>query len=557
MLTAVAIIFIVAGPFLLVASRLDIPAAPLLIVAGIVSGFVIDEEVALELARFGIALLVFSFGVGIQLTAIRTVLADSELAAIGQIGIVGSLGVGFGVILGVPLAESLYLGVAAALSSTIVGTALFEREIRRNHVHGRLAESIQLVQDLVAIVFILIVGAGVFEADPIATQIGYGVFFVLGAVLFNRYLFRFMEILAGDSDELMIVGVVSVLVVFIGAADLADVSIVVGAFAAGLAVRYEPAQFLGLYNGLDSIKDFFVAVFFVTVGALVVIPFVEIGTTESVEKLLLVAGLILLTVVLKPIVTTAILIYRGYESRSAMLTGLNTGQVSEFSLIIAIEALLLGFLTQSVFDAIILAAALTMILSAVIQRKNEGIYRALSARNLVLHRHSQIDEKSQVPVELADHVIILGYGDEGKRLIDTCERVGQPYVVIENDPLLRDQIKFESDAYVFGDAMEAYTWEKANVDSARVIVSVTESPAVSRRLLEFDFSPPVILSASDERSALTLLENGASYVTVPDLLAGEQLINHIRELLEDEISPTELRRRGLKELEDDPQRRAP
>ena len=548
MLTAVAIVFIVAGPFLLLANRYDLPGAPLLILAGVIAGVFIDEALALELAQFGIALLVFSFGVGIQLSTIETVLADSELAAIAQIVVVGSLGVGFGLLVGVPAGEAIYIGVAAALSSTIVATALLRTEIRSNLIQGRLGESIHFVQDLFAVAFILVVGAGVLELDPIVLQIGYGVVFLGAAVLVNRYLFDLVGRLASGSDELMIVGVVSLLVLFIGAAALVDVPIVVGAFAAGLAVRHDPAQYLGLFNGLDSIRDFFVAIFFVTVGALIVLPFVATGVAESVEKLTLVAGLVLLTVLVKPVVTAAILIHRGYEARTAALTGFSTDQISEFSLIIAIEALLLGLLTQTVFDAIILAAAVTMITSALTHRYNEEIYRWLADRGVIAGRHDKIDELSHVPSDLTDHVVVLGYGRMGSRVVETLEELGHPYVVVENDPALRDDVRFECEAYVFGDAMEPYTWEKANAAEARAIVSMTPSPVVSRRLLETEFGTTLVLRAPDERTAVEYLDAGATYVAVPDLLAGEQLITYVEALLEGEMSPEDMRSAGLAEL---------
>ena len=548
MLTAVAIIFIVAGPFLLFANRYDVPAAPLLILAGIVAGLFIDEALALELAQFGIALLVFTFGVGIQLSTIEPVIADSEFTAVAQILVVGSLGVGFGLLVGVPPGEAIYLGVAAALSSTIVATALLGTEIRTALIRGRLGESIQFVQDLFAVAFILIVGAGVLELDPIVLQIGYGVVFLVAAALFNRYLFDLVGRLAGDSDELMIIGVVSLLVVFVGAAAAVGIPIVVGAFAAGLAVRHDPAEYLGLFNGLESIKDFFVAIFFVTVGALVVIPFVQLGVAESLEKLALVAGLVLLTVLVKPAVTTAILIHRGYEARTATLTGLSTDQISEFSLIIAIEALLIGLLTQAVFDAIILAAAVTMITSTVTQRYGEEIHRWLADRGLTSGRHDKIDELSAVPPDLADHVIVLGYGRKARRVVEMLEALDHPYVVVENDPALREDVRFDCEAYVFADAMEPYTWEKANADEARVIVSMTSSSVVSQRLLDAGFDAELVLRARDERTAIDLLEAGATYVSVPDLLAGEQLVAYVNALLDGESSPAELRSKGLAEL---------
>ncbi|NBB72672.1 MAG: potassium transporter Kef [Bacteroidetes bacterium] len=548
LLTTIAIIFTAAGPFLLIANRLGLPPVPLLIVAGLVAGLFIDEARALELAQYGIALLVFSFGIGIQIDVVRTVLADSEMAALGQILGVGSLATGSGLAIGIPIEESIYLGAAAAFSSTIVGTTLLKKEIRSNLVHGRVAESIQLVQDLIALLLLLVLGAEALAADPIATQLGYGLMLLLGAVLVKRYVFDLLGRLAGGSAELMIIGAVSVLVVFIGAAEGADVSVVVGAFAAGLAVRHDADEHLDLYNGIESIKDFFVAIFFVTIGALVALP--------TLETVLIAAGLVVLTAIVKPAITMAILISQGYEPRSAVLTSLSIDQVSEFALIIAIEASILGYLTPSVFDAIILAAALTMITSSISTRYNEAIYRVLSDRGWLPARYGKIDAWSQVPSDITDHVIIAGYGRQGRQLVETCEEIDQPYVVIENDPAVRDTVQAECDAYVFGDAMEAYSWQKANVDAARLVISTIPFEPVSRRLLASSFEADLILRTDTVTSALQLLEEDVLYVVVTDLLAGEQLVQYVQALLDGRLTPAELRAQRVAELEpgNDPRR---
>ncbi|ARS91246.1 cation:proton antiporter family protein [Natrarchaeobaculum aegyptiacum] len=533
LLTTVSILFIVLGPFLFVANRYRLPTVPALIVAGVVAGLFVDESLTLELAQYGIALLVFTFGVRVEFTGVRTVLVDSEVVALGQILVVGSLGFVFGLWLGIPQSEAIYLGVAAAFSSTIVGTALMQTEIRRELVRGRLAESIHFVQDIVAVAFILLMGAGVLGLEAIGTQLAAGVGLVAAAYLVNRYLFDVIGRLAGGSSELMIVGVVSVLVVFVGAAELAGVSVVVGAFAAGLAVRHDPVEYLGLFNGLQSVRDFFVAIFFVTIGALVAAP--------TIEKLVIVSGIVILTVVVKPVVTTAILLYKGYDPRTATLTSLSTDQVSEFALIIAIEALVIGLITQSVFDAIIFAAAITMITSSLTQRYDEAIYRSLADRSVFPVRTGRLEEWSNVPDDVSDHVIIAGFGRQGHQLAQTCREIDQPFVVIENDPTVRKDLTNECDAYVFGDAMERSTWERANVEDARVVVSTIDSELVSKRLLSFDFEVDLTLRASEEDTALELLEAGALYVSVSELLAGDQLVKHVRGLLEGDQTPDELR----------------
>jgi len=540
LLTTVSVLFIVAGPFLLVANRFKLPTVPLLIVAGLFSGIFVQEELTLELAQYGIALLVFWFGVKTELDSVRTVLKDSEVATLAQIVVVGSLGIGLGLVLGIPFQESIYLGIAAALSSTIVGAFLLQKEMQRNVVRGRLGESIHFVQDLIAVILLLVLGAGTFELDPIATQLGYGVLFLIGAAFVNRYIFDLLGRLAGGSSELMIVGAVSILVLFIGAARLTEVSIIVGAFAAGLAIRHDRERHLDLFNGIESIKDFFVAIFFLTIGALVALP--------TPETLLLAAGLVVLTAVVKPAVTTVVLIYQGYEARSATLTSLGIDQVSEFSLIIAIQALLLGALGQTVFDAIILAAAMTMITSSLSQRFDERIYQVLADRNLIVGRHSKIDASSRVPEGMAGHVIVVGYGRQGRKLVRACRSLDQACVVVENDPEVRQIVREECEAFVFGDAMDRYTWEKAQAGSAKLILSTVPYDPISKRILELGVDADVVLNATEVDTALDLMEEGALYVVVSDLLAGEQLVTYTQAIISGEMTPEELRSQQMAAL---------
>ncbi|MFC4541397.1 cation:proton antiporter [Halosolutus amylolyticus] len=542
LVTALSVIFVVGGAFLLVANRFDLPTIPFLILAGLVTGTVIEERLTLELARYGIALLVFAFGARIQFDAIRFVLDDSELVAIGQVVVTGSIGVATGVLVGLSAEQATYLGVAAALSSTTVGTSLLEPDVRENLVHGRLAESIQFVHDVLAIVFVLTMSVGAATAPSIATKLGFGVAIVGTGVLINRVLFEYVGVLADESDEVMIVSVVALLVAFLTAAELVGVSIVVGAFAAGLAVRHEPAEHIGVLNGLASITDFFAAVFFVTLGALVSVP--------TADAVIVAATLVVLTVVVKPAVTIGLLIHTGYEARSATLTGLTLDQISEFALVIAIEALLLGILGQSVFDAIVLTAALTMITSSLSHRHAERVYRTLTDRGLLASHHEKVDERSAVPDDVSDHVVIVGYGRQGQRLVETCEDVDRPYVVIENDPALLTALDAQCAGYVFGNAMEPYTREKASLEDARLIVSTVDSTSLSDRLLSLADGTDVILRARSTERAFDLLDRGALYVNVPDRLAADRLVEHIEELIEGDRSRESLRRWHVAELDE-------
>ena len=542
-LTALSVVLVVGGTFLFVASRFQLPIVPLFILAGIFAGPFVETELTLELARYGIVLLVFTFSVQIQFDTVRTVLSDSEAVAIGQILLLGGMGVAASVLVGLPADQAVYIGVAAAFSSTIVGTRLFQTELYRTLVHARLAESIQFVQDLVAILVLLVLGAGTVGADPIAAQLGYGVVLLGAAVVVNRQLFDRLGRLAEGSEELMLVSVIALLVAFLGLAAVVDVPLAVGAFVAGLAVRRDPVEHLGMLNGLQSIRDFFTAVFFITLGTLVTVPTSEV---------FLVAGLLtVLTALVKPAATIALLLYKGYEARTATLTSLNLAQVSEFALVIAIEGLVVGVLAQPVFDAIILAATVTMLGSSLSSRYDERIYRTVSGRGLLRRQYGRVDERSAVPEAVADHVVIVGYGRQGRRLVETCEAHEMPYVVVENDPVLLDDLESRCEAYVFGDAMEQYTWRKAGLDRARLVVSTVDSDSVSDRILGLgaEADVDVVLRARTVSAARELLQRGALYVNVPEVLAAEQLVEHVAAVAGGEVSGAELRADSLRELD--------
>ncbi|MDG5821072.1 cation:proton antiporter [Natronococcus sp. A-GB7] len=572
LLTAMAILFVVAGPLLLIAKGLQLSIIPSLILAGLFVGQLglIDEELMLELARLGIAFLVFSFSVQIQTEHVRTVTSDTEVVAIVQALVLGVLGLAFALVVGIALEygiltdggvidtltleQALFVGIVAALSSMIVGTTLFT-EPQSDIVHDYLSNEIDSVNDFLAVMLLLVVSAGTFALDPIATQLGYGVLLVGTAIAINRYLFGLMERLTSGSDEAMLISIVALLIAFLAAAEFLETSIVVGAFAAGLAIRDNPVEYSEVFNGLNSIQEFFVAIFFATVGALVTLPpltAVVADPSAAIAPFVPVAtialGLVVLTVVIKPIVIGVLLVYNGYDRRSATVTGLNLDHVGEFGVIVAIEALVLGFLIEPVFEAIILAAAVSMILSNLTHTYDEEIYEIMASRGWLGQPYHDVDDWNFVPEDISDHVVIVGYGRHGRRLVEFCEEIDQPYVVIENNPHALSDLRAECDAYVFADAIEPETTDVSNLEAAQLIISTAESKSATEHFLSFADTTDVVVRTSELPMAAELIERGATYVIVPGLLAADQLTDSLGALLKGEYDPDELRAESMNEL---------
>ncbi|ELY54383.1 sodium/hydrogen exchanger [Natronococcus amylolyticus DSM 10524] len=542
---ALSVVFVTAGILLLFANHFGLSPIPFYIIAGLIVGFAgemgvvtIEQTDLVELAQWGIAFLVFVFGIRVEFDALRSVIRDGEGAAITLLVVVAPIAFGIGYLFGEwfgfadPVRNAIYFSAAATLSSTIVGAGLLETEIRDNLVHGRLANSIHFFDDLVAIGLILILSAEAFTADVVTSQIGYGVLFLIAALLIYRHGFPLLIRLADGVEELILMGSISILIGFIAAAEYVGISIVVGAFAAGIAVRSEGAESLGVRNGISSIRDFFVAIFFVTVGALVQFPTVEMATIA-----LALVGLVL---VVNPIVLMLAFTYEGYDARTGYLASSSLNQVSELSLVIAIQALLLGTIAPTLFDAIILAAAVTMILTSAARRYEDAVYERVVNRFVGRRQTRKIDERSYVRDGLEDHIVLVGYGRQGRWLVETFERIDAEYVVIENDPVIWDDLRAECRNYVLGDAMARYPWQKANVDAASLVVSTVEHRPVSEAILE-QADCDTILRAETSREGRELLDEGATFVNVPNVLAADQLVETVETVVADERSRETLR----------------
>lgn len=468
LLGPLAAIFIVAAVFLVIANQFSIPAIPVYIIVGLGVSPFIPEGTTLELAQWGIAFLVFAFSVDIEPHRFRAVAEASEHVSLVQVLLVGSLGYGGSLLLGLDQINALYVSSAAALSSSLVGRELVVSEIRQNLVYGRLVASIHFIQDLLAIVLILVLSATAFTLDGVALQLGYGVIILLVAAFVRVYLFEYLIRLSGDSDELIILTGLALLIGFISLSELVGISIVVGAFAAGLAITRDFSSNLALLSGIESFEDFFAAIFFVTIGSLVAVP--------SVEATLLAAVLFGLIVVVKPIVTTILLLREGYEPRTAVLTSFGLDQVSEFALILVIQALILGRIQPVVFEAIILVAAASMITSTLTRQYEEEFYHRLTQILPLRTLQRQQAARSNVDPALRDHVIVVGYGRLGRLIAQICVDEEQPVLVIEHDPERMTLVEETHDQYVFGDAMSDRTWQKARVTPLTTSRRKSDSP---------------------------------------------------------------------------------
>ncbi|MFP9191790.1 cation:proton antiporter [Natronosalvus vescus] len=546
-IVALTLIFSVAAVLLVVASRYSLPTVPFYVLAGVFIGGFIDEGQLFDLAQWGIAFLVFAFAVQFEPLSDETLGRDAWLVGVVQITVTGTITYAAAHLVGFTGLQAVYFAIAGTLSSSLVALSLLERRVRLRSLHERLAEALHFVEDVAAILIILVLHAVVYTDGTVLTMLA-GVGLLVGALAFRRFVFDRVATLADGDVEILMLTAISLIIGFVALAELTGVSIVVGAFAAGLAVTSEYPHDIGVVDAIGSLEDFFAPIFFVTVGAFLTFPLLS-APVVALETVGVAAVLVAVIVVLNPLVIYGSLRWRGYDSRTAFLTGYSLDQVSEFALIIAIEALVAGLLVEALFDAIVLAAIITMLGSVAISRYAEDWYRQLVGRELLTASHESIARASRVPDDLAEHVIITGFDREGKQLVAVCEELDHPYLVIETDPNRRDQVRKACDNYVFGDTMADATWAVARADEAALIVATTPRRAWAKHVLSLEVGSNTIVRAVNVESGVDLLERGALFVAVPDTLAAEQLRDNVEALLAGDMTREELRELAAKRLD--------
>ena len=532
-LFALTLIFVVAA-------RTSLSVVPFYLLAGVLAGVFIDEAQLLDLAQWGIAFIVFLFGIRFDVGSLRATGRISGGVALLQAGIVGGLGVAAGLAFGFDPVNAVYLGVAAALSSSLVAVSYLDDARGPRPTYARIAESVHFTEDILGVLVVVALGAFVYVEGPGLAQFAIAAGLLALALAIRYLLFhRLTARLEGDDEVMMLIGV-SFVVGFIALAEYAGLSVVVGAFAAGIAVADDYPLSLELVDTVDDLEDFFTPIFFVTVGALVTVP----GLQTLGYTLLLVGAV----AVINPLVVAFVLLRGGFDGRTAVRAGLTLDQMSVFTLFIAIEALAAGTIYRPLFDAIVLAAVVTLFVAAYTARHAEAINRWVREVGLITLLGEPLSDRSQVAGDLSGHVIVVDFERGSRRILETAAELERPVLVIEDDPTMYETLREACDNYVFGDVLDDRVWDLARLEEAALVVSLTPESDRAVGVVDLDGDVPRVVRVDDEATARKFLERGATGVLYPDALAGERLAEDLEALLSGELSEEEFTERARAEF---------
>jgi len=322
-------------------------------------GLVTDVEMLRDLSHVGIVFLLFLLGLNLHPQDLWHLFAKATFVTLGSSLIFALLGGATALLFGYNLTDSIVIGAALMFSSTIIGLKLLPSTVLHHQHIGEIIISVLLLQDLIAILIMLVLHsmAGASGGWQNATLItltlpGLLVFaFAFSRFVLTRLLARFDTI--QEYIFLLAIGWC------LGMAELAQalgLSPEIGAFVAGIAVATEPiSRFIA--ESLKPLRDFFLIVFFFSLGA-----GLELNTMQTVLPAAITLALI--SLLLKPFVFKWLWIRQGETAQTSAEVGARLGQISEFSLLIAVLATRSAVITTHASYLIQLATLITFIVSS-------------------------------------------------------------------------------------------------------------------------------------------------------------------------------------------------
>ncbi|NWF75522.1 MAG: cation:proton antiporter [Nitrospirae bacterium] len=486
-LKSLEVIFIASAVVILLLYKLKVPSLVGFIVAGVIIGpyglGIVKDTHSIEiLAEIGVILLLFTIGIEFSMTKLFKI----KKAVIGGGGTQVLLTIlisAFITYLAIrDVNKSIFFGFLYALSSTAIVLKLLAEKGEIDSPHGQTMVGILIFQDLCIVPLMMLIP--VLSGDKIdfldiSIKIGKAVL-IIGIVLFGaRWIVPALlhQVVRARSRELFLT---TIILICLGIALITSkfgLSLALGAFLAGIIISESEYSHQAISDILPF-KDSFMGLFFVSIGMLMNTGFVFNNAMNIVSVVLFISGL-------KIITGTAASLFIGKPFRTSLYTGLGISQIGEFSFVLAVAGKASGLITDELYQIFLSSSVITMIATPFVLQIAPSVSDWVSTKSIFgkIIKFQKTYEHEGIPKRKHDHVIIIGFGLNGKNLAKVLKEAEIPYVVLEmNSDTVRD-MKKKGEPIFYGDGTSQAILRRLGIKRARLLVVAISDPVSTRRII--------------------------------------------------------------------------
>jgi CPA2 family monovalent cation:H+ antiporter-2 len=489
LLKEIVIILLLSVMVISLFHRLKAPAILGFLITGVLAGphglgLVNAVDQVGVLSEIGVVLLLFTIGLEVSLKDLLKIKKYVLMGGSLQV-IITTLAV-FLILsqVGMPLGESVLLGFLVSLSSTAIVLKIIQKKEEFDSLHGRTILGILIFQDIAVVPMMLIVpllpGSTAATTDSPLAILVKGIAIVVMVIIAAKWIMPgALYYIARTGDrELFLLSMVAICLAVARVTSEAGLSLGLGAFLAGLIISESPYSHQAFGNMLP-LRDVFTSLFFVSIGMLM-----------DLSVLIRNPGYIVLialgVIVLKALVAGSAIALMGLPLRITVLVGLALSQIGEFSFVLSKVGLDSGILSHEVYQVFLDATVITMGATSFLIGISPRVADRVESLPIIsgLNHRLQPPESLIPKQKLEDHLIIVGYGVNGRNVAKSAKAEGIPYVILETDPEIVRNERRLGELISYGDAAQEAVPQHAEISKARVLLVAISDPWASRRITD-------------------------------------------------------------------------
>jgi monovalent cation:H+ antiporter-2, CPA2 family len=558
------IILLVSVPVAFLCLRLKLPLLVGFMLTGILIGpyalGLIKELEAIEiLAEIGVILLLFTIGIEFSIRRLREMKRLVLLGGSLQVGITVIATAAIAVLFGREFNQAVFFGFLVALSSTAIVMKSYAERNEIDAPHGRAGVGILLFQDISIVLMMLAVPILGGEDAASMTAIGWKlggsllalIVIVIAAGLLVPLLLRYVVQL--KSPEVLLLTAV---LVSLGTAWITSqfgLSLALGAFIAGMVLS-ESDYSHQVTADILPFRDVFNSLFFVSIGLL-------LSIVALIENIAAVAFWVVALIAGKTLIIWAVVRLIGFPQRISAMTALGLAQIGEFSFVLAKAGRGVDLLPDADYQIFLAASIISMIATPflIAAAPDFGYFAQRFFKDKSDADTENVEEDIHVTSSggLNNHVIIVGYGLNGRNLARVLRAVLVPYTILDAnyETVLRAREKGEK--INFGDATRREVLHHAHIGEANALVLAMSDPQGARRAVrlarEMNENLYIVVRTRYIAEITELLELGANEVIPEEFETSIEIFSRVlqhygtpRHVIESQIE--QIRRQGYRML---------
>ncbi|UVT16556.1 MAG: cation:proton antiporter [Nitrospira sp.] len=469
-----------------------LPSIAGFLVAGALIGphglnIVSDIETVHLLAEIGIALLLFTIGIEfslVQLASLKRLLLVAAPIQVGGVIAIAWLG---GTLTGLPTSQAIFWGFLLSLSSTAIVLKALAASGDNDTPHGRATVGILVFQDLAVVPMILLTPILASPNEGAVTSVllslGKSMVVVVCIVAAAWYAVPKLldHIVRSRSRELFLLTIIVMCLGIAWLTALGGLSLALGAFIAGLVISESEYSHQAIAEVLPF-RDSFNSLFFVSIGMLMDWRILS-------EYPAVVTGVLLVVLLVKFVTGAGAVLTIPVPPRSAIMTGIALAQVGEFSFVLAQVGQEKGLLSGTPYQIFLAVSVCSMIITPFLMQLSPHLGRRVEAVQRLHHwlpgqTAAHVLEAEGRHLRIKDHVIIVGYGLNGRNLARVLSETEVPYIALDLDG---DRVRREAAhglPLYYGDATNPTVLRHVKIEDARVLVVAISDPFMARRTVQ-------------------------------------------------------------------------